>query len=459
MPEIDPAKLFGRLLGFGYARAAAQENARLLSDEDQAFLADQASRIYDSAQMLPGQISGAWRNLTPYTLHVPGGNMGYHAYWIRDAVMMLESGLISSGELEGWIRLTSSLIRNHHWHVRPGVVVPPFSIPDHINLDGNAAYYPGTYETGDKQGGKPWGKYPPLDNQFYFIHAVYFHWRQTGNLALFHGKVRTAFGAAKLSHICDRAYRRVPSDGKTALCTAGNVETENAKDFGFCDSVSKSGKLLFPSILKLVAAQQMAELHDAAGSPFHAAAFRRDAAKIKAAIPATFLHPAPHPNEAWLDSATEAGRQPDVWGSAFAVYSNAVDIATAEQISRALVRAYREKTAVRNGCVRHLLSNDPANPNGWQKAVSKLGEYQNGGYWGAPVGWYLVAMRLTDERAAADMAGDYIDFLRNDQYPDGTAKAWEWFNPDTCKTANPRYAATVVLPYGCLRASGLLRQP
>jgi ADP-ribose pyrophosphatase YjhB (NUDIX family) len=146
-----------------------------------------------------------------------------------------------------------------------------------------------------------------------------------------------------------------------------------------------------------------------------------------------------------------------VWGSAFAVYSGGVD-ETANQISHALVRAYREKTAVRSGCVRHLLSNDAQNRNGWQKTISALGEYQNGGFWGTPVGWYLVAMRQSDEGAAAAMAHDYIEFLRKNRRPDGVSQAWEWFNPDTGKNVNPLYVATVALPYGCLRAARLLRQ-
>ena len=450
-------EMTGWLLGFGSAYAAAQTKHRILSASDEAFLADQARRVCVSAELKPGATNAGWRNVTPYTLHVPGGNMGYHAFWVRDSVMMLESGLISSRELEDWIRFISSVITNRDWKVRPGVVVPAFSIPDHINLDGRPTYYPGNYETGDKQGGSSFGKYPPLDDQFYYISAGYFHWKQTGSTALFRSKMKTAFGAMKLSELCENVYRMVPCDSFTALCMAGNVDTENAKDFGFCDGVFKSGKLLFTSVLKLVAARQLAELFSATGSPLKAAAYRSDVSKIKAAIPSTFLHPWSHPDEAWLDSATEVGRQPDVWGSAYAVHSNAVDESTAGKISRALIRAYREKTAVRNGCVSELLWNDPDNPHGWQKTVLGWGEYQNGGYWGTGVGWYLVAMRKTDQKAAADMARDYVEFLRKNRNTDGTSKAWEWFNPDTGKTANPLYAATVVLPYGCLRVAGLLQ--
>lgn len=441
----------GRYAGsrLGYSRDLG--HGRILSETDQVFLAGQAHRILDSARLMPGHANGKWRNLTPYTVHVPGGNMGYPAFWIRDAVMMLESDFIPVAEIEGWIQLMSSVVRDRNWEVRAGVVVPAFAIPDHIDLDGKASFYPGSYETGSKQGGNPWGKYPPFDDQFYYIFAIYYQWKKTRNTKLFRSKIKTAFGEMHLSDLCECVYRAVPSDASTALCVAGDVNTENAKDFGFCDSVFKSGKLLFPSVLKFVAAQQLAELYSAVGLPEKATAFRVDAHKIKTAIPLTFLHASSDGKEAWLYSATGVGHQPDVWGSAYAVYSNAVDPLTAHRVSRALVRAYREKTTVRDGCVKQVTSS-----KGWQMSISSLGTYQNGGYWGTPVGWYLVAMNEFDEAATAEMALDYIGFLRRYRRPDGISQSWEWFNPDTGETANPLYVATVALPYGCLRVSGLI---
>jgi hypothetical protein len=78
-------EMTGWLLGFGYGYAAAQTKNRILSASDEAFLADQASRVCVSAELKPGAANAGWRNVTPYTLHVPGGNMGYHAFWVRDS--------------------------------------------------------------------------------------------------------------------------------------------------------------------------------------------------------------------------------------------------------------------------------------------------------------------------------------------------------------------------------------
>jgi len=44
-------------------------------------------------------------------------------------------------------------------------------------------------------------------------------------------------------------------------------------------------------------------------------------------------------------------------------------------VSRTLIRSWQDRSAVREGCVRHI-----PGPAGWQVSLSKLGEYQNGGY-------------------------------------------------------------------------------
>ena len=41
-----------------------------------------------------------------------------------------------------------------------GLVIPPFALPDHINFDGGAVFYPGTYSSGDDQGNGAYGSCP-----------------------------------------------------------------------------------------------------------------------------------------------------------------------------------------------------------------------------------------------------------------------------------------------------------
>ncbi len=454
----DFGKLGLGLLGLALSGCAHPRPAPGAAQTDEAFLREQARRVIESAQLKAGQTSGQKRNTTPYDLHVPGGNMGYPAFWIRDAMMMLGGDFISADEVEGWVRLIGwALPGPSDWLVRPGVVVPAYTVPDHINFDGKPTFYPGNYETGDKQGGHPWGKYPPLDNNFYFLTGVYQHWKLTGSLGLFQSPVRTSFGEQPLADLCEKVYQAPPCDSATGLVTAGDIGQENAKDWGFCDSVFKSGKLLFPSLLKLVAARQLAALFAASAQAGKAARCRKDARTIRAAIGPAFFHAPTDGSEGWLHSATGVGNQPDVWGSAFAVHCGALRTPTARKVSRALARAFRERTTVRHGFIRHLPTSDRLNQGGWQAAVSNLGTYQNGGYWGTPTGWYISAVSRSDPAAARDLAREYIGFLRQNMRQDGLTDAWEWCNPDTREYVNPLYASTVALPYLSLKETGLLR--
>ncbi len=439
--------------------SAAREAAPVLNRADEAFLKDQARRIVDAASLAKGASSGKWRNTTPHDLHVPGGNMGYPAYWVRDSVMMLGGDFISASELEGWIRLIVSTLRGPQpWTVRPGVIVPAYAVPDHVNFDGLPIFYPGNYEVGDKQGGPPWGKYPPLDDQFYFITAVYEHWRMTGRIKLFGTAMNTSFGKEKLADLCEKIYRISPEDPATGIVRAGDVEAENAKDWGFSDAESKSGKLLFPSVLKFQAAGRLALLFDAAGEPAKAKAYRDRAARLKTAIPAIFFHNAAGGAGGWLHSATGVGNQPDIWGSAFAVFCGALDAPTARKVGLALTRAFRDKTGVRAGCVRQILTTDTLNQGGWQVSIAKTGTYQNGGYWGTPSGWTIAAIASVDPQAAAEMAGDFVRYWRSHLRPDGMTEAWEWSDPDTGECNNPLYVATIALPYLSLMEAGLLNK-
>jgi len=457
--EHQAAKLIGFGLILFLAGSCAMAPRPLLAPSDEAFFHEQARRIVDSAALAPGQSSGPWRNTTSFKMHVPGGNMGYPAYWVRDSVMMLGGDFITSAELEGWIRMICrTLVGPGDRQVRPGVVVPAYAVPDHINLDGTPTFYPGYYESEDKQGGAPWGKYPPLDDHFYFVAAVYEHWRMTGSTRLFDSMVKTSFNEMKLSALCEKVFVVAPVDPETGLVVAGDIETENAKDWGFCDNEFKSGRLLFPSLLKYEAAIELAAMFEASGDPARARRYRQDAAGLQHSIPAQFFHAAQNPDEGWLHSATGIGNQPDVWGSAFAVWSGAVRGGTARKVARALVRAFRDGTAVSRGCVRQILTTDPLNHGAWEKSFAPAGEYQNGGYWGTATGWYIAALATVDRPAAADMARDYIAFLKRNMRPDGMTQSWEWCSADGAKNANPLYVATVALPYVCMKRAGLLGQ-
>ena len=83
-------------------------------------------------------------------------------------------------------------------------------------------------------------------------------------------------------------------------------------------------------------------------------------------------------------AATLQCNQPDIWGSAFAVY---LGVATPDQslaIGNYFLNHYSQ--IVYHGQLREL-------PGGtyWQNMPGPRDQYQNGGYWGTPMGWFVYA--------------------------------------------------------------------
>jgi hypothetical protein len=261
-----------------------------------------------------------------------------------------------------------------------------------------------------------------------------------------------------LSELCLKVFDAIPADPVTGIPTTGEIRQPNAsgKDFGFCDAIQKSGKLLFTAVLKYDAARRLAPLYRRSGKVDAADHLTRAAELVKNNLVATFYHDSSHPGEGWLDSATGSGHQPDVWGSAYAVAVGAVAGETAHRVARSLLRGYRDRSLVRSGCVSEVLQHDPANPHGWQNTALPFGIYQNGAYWATGTGWYVVALNTLDPQAAHDMAEDYVEFLRTNRQEDGTSQAWEWFNPSLGKQVHPGYVASAALAYGILNRAGLL---
>jgi len=55
----------------------------------------------------------------------------------------------------------------------------------------------------------------------------------TGSPELFKSKMKTAFSEERLADLCEKIYRVAPADPATGIVLAGDVEKENAKDWGF----------------------------------------------------------------------------------------------------------------------------------------------------------------------------------------------------------------------------------
>jgi hypothetical protein len=193
-------------------------------------------------------------------------------------------------------------------------------------------------------------------------------------------------------------------------------------------------------VLKRQAALELAELLDKAGEP-GADDYRRIAAAISEALPRTF-----GAGTGLLRASTGTGAQPDVWGTAYAVYTGAVDAETERAACAALARACADGTIAWKGMIRHVPTDaDFSATTAWEKAYAARNTYQNGAYWGTATGWVCHAVAKVDRELASRVALEYVGHLREDDFRQGPdhGAPWECMHPDNDHRQNPVYMTSV----------------
>jgi hypothetical protein len=404
-----------------------------------------AKQVLDSAMVLPGEsITNGGRNTTVYTIRVPGGTQSYYpAFWVRDAAMMLGADLVPANEVEGWIRVVAGTQPGPSGIEFPhGLHIPPFSIPDHVTLQGEACWFPGAYAN---QGVGDFGFLPPADDAFYFIQMVSEHARLKSKANLFLSRVETGWGVQALSDVCEKAFDSVAVDPATGLVTASDLPGQTRVDWGFCDSIQKSGSCLMPSLLRWQAALRLERLFNSIGRHEKAQLFRKSANLIQASIPQIFYRQISD-GQGMLTSATELGKKDDIWASAFAVWLHVLPKAIEVSVARGLLEMVQHGGIIQQGQVRHLpVSGDYG--GFWERAKSTRGTYQNGGYWATPLGWLIVAIQEADRTTAHRLFGEYLDHLRSKR---AKGAPFEWINPETNSYVNGNYGSSVGLVFASL---------
>jgi len=437
------------------------------------YLIDLAAAVVEASRVRPGDsVAGYGPNTTGATLIRPGGRACYPAFWIRDFAMSLESaapvsaplsgspppsgplpsapllsGLIHPDEAEHALRLTARLQAPADRTLRSGSFVPRGSIADHITFDGQPIFYPGTIDDVENQGA-PWGYLPSLDDHYYFVEMAWHVAVACSRRAILTERID---GVALLDRLA------VAFDVPRVRPATGLVwcdEADRGVSFGFTDTVVHTGELLFCSLLRQRAARQMADLVTVAGRPDQAARYAAIADTLATHIPATFAHPS-----GFLRASTGLSAQPDVWGTAFAVYTGAVPEPVADRLSHALHRALLDGAIAWRGQIRHVPTwGDHRSDSAWERVVGGFphNHYQNGAYWGSPLGWVCAAIARVDEPAAQQLALDYVaalqpeDFRRGDDY----GAPFECMHPDGDHRQNPVYMASVTCPLGAFRRLG-----
>lgn len=101
------------------------------------------------------------------------------------------------------------------------------------------------------------------------------------------------------------------------------------------------------------------------------------------------------------------------------------------------------RPAVRDGYVRHILTTDDFSADtAWEETLSGYNQYQNGGYWATPVGWYAYALYL--QSGKTDILDDFLN--HTEKYKKDGAP-FEWINSDMTLYEGLNYGTSGILPY------------
>lgn len=415
-----------------------------MDPEDFQFLETLTRDVVNASRVMPGEKIGHYGpNTSGGVLIRPGGRDCYPAFWIRDYALSLDSGMITQEEEMHALDFTICHQSMQDWQTFGGGFVPRGSVPDHITLDGQPIFFPGTLDDAAYQGGV-WGPLPPFDNAFFLIDMV---WR----IAVLHEQPDVLGTFCEGLSLIDRlhiAFHSIPTNPETGMVSC--QENNRGVSFGFTDTVVHTGQLLFASLLRWKAAKQMCELFPLMGSDWKAAGYLKVIEKIEQNISHIFSHRC-----GLLKASTELSSQPDVWGSAYAVYCGILDEKTRLEISSSISRLYQNGVLSWRGAIRHVPEGmDYDETTSWERVVRGFykNRYQNGAYWSMPTGWVAYALALVDQPSSDSLITEYIAELRAVDFRQGEdfGSPWECQHPEDNHRQNPVYMASVTVPYSVL---------
>src|SRR5688572_14505188 len=137
--------------GRGGAREVDDKFQMTFDPDDIRYLEEMTRDVTEAARVRPGQrVGDSPANTTGHTLIRPGGRGAYPAMWVRDFSMALDGGYVTLDEAAQHLKLIEK--SQNGWRQRKlksGAVIPAYAIPDHINFDGTAVFFPGSMSAGE----------------------------------------------------------------------------------------------------------------------------------------------------------------------------------------------------------------------------------------------------------------------------------------------------------------------
>lgn len=332
----------------------------------------------------------------------PQAGTGYEAFWLRDYEYTIEGsiGSYSDEELTAACRLFVKNIR------------PDGAAVDCVKFDGTPIYKPGFGKMGDN---------PVADGAQFTVGVAWHTYRRTHDAAFLH----------EILGPLVRAMEAVPRNPRTRLVHIAEGPRWDRCGYGFTDTIRKQGDELFCSLLFVEASRRLSDLLSAAHRQQDSVRWREEADTVAKQVRSVFWDP----GIGLFRAATVRCREHDIWGSAFAVYLGVADSGQNGAIARYFKENYGR--IVQHGQVRHL-------PGGeyWEVGCPR-DEYQNGGYWATPVGWFVYTLNLVDPNLADRTVMDMVSHFKK-------YGACEWIFGE--KRRLPHYLASAALPLNGIAA-------
>jgi hypothetical protein len=232
------------------------------------------------------------------------------------------------------------------------------------------------------------------------------------------------------------AWVKLDPEGTGLVFVAEDDVTAN---WGFTDTIMKTGRELFCSVLRYAAAKTLTTIYQAAGSD---ASCEWETAANQITNNLSCLG---DDDSGLLFAADGIGKKPDVWGTAYALFTGALQGKWRDRAERSLVDLYPEYC--HRGHIRHLLVGDywERALAGAERVIAQRDRYQNGAFWGTPAGWVAAVLQRRSPALASQTLNDLLNFF-------ATEGIWECVTPPEGPGHRyvkkvEHYVASLALPY------------
>ena len=305
--------------------------------------------------------SKSWDSWFYYPLS--GGAM-YPSFYLRDFVYMFESApdFFAAREVRHILDLLISKQRADGW------------IAERLMSDGTVMYCCHGCENGDV-----------LDSNPFFVKLAHAYAQASGD---------EKFIADNLDKLW-KSLTSLPQEADTGLMWVDPKKPHTA--YGFTDSIAKTGRELFCSLLTFEAlgiVNKWAVKLDRKDIATPSEAWRKKIQQNLALLKT--------PEGMYYAGSVDC-HQIDIWGSIYACFIDAISTEERAAVYKWLM-ANQDKFLQTNH-IRHL----PA-PEYWQKVIIPVapGEFQNGPYWSTPSGWYAELLERQDPGSGVQFMIDLV---------------------------------------------------